>query len=153
MKCPYCGNTIADNSVVCIHCENILRTPAMPAASEVTTVSSDSQQLPPPSGFAYYAQQPTYTHPQAPVHTPANEPTYDAPLSIGGFIGSLIVAALPIAGLIVLLVWICRKKTNENRRNLSVALLIVQLIALFFIGGASLAYYLINTVPFFYFFW
>ena len=151
MKCPYCGNTIADNSVVCIHCENILRTPTAPIPSASGETTSRPEQLPPPTGFSYYAQQPTYSRP-APAHV-KEEPSYDPPLSIGGFIGTLIVALLPIAGLIVLLVWICRRKTNENRKNLSAALLIVQLILLFFSCGAALAYYLINTLPFFYFFW
>ena len=74
----------------------------------------------------------------------------ESSLSIAGFIGTLVVSLIPIAGFIVLLVWICSIKTNINRRNLSVALLILKLIVLLFFCGVAFSLYLLNF-PFFYY--
>lgn len=161
MKCPYCGKTIADNSVVCIFCERMLKMPAHPTAPSysVSPAAQDTQRISPPpptpsSGAHIPAQQP-YPHPQS-VHPEQTDylgsRLSDPPLSVGSFIGTLIVSFLPLAGLIVLLVWICGAKTNANRRNLSVALLILKLIVLFFFCGAAFSFYLLKF-PSFYYFW
>jgi hypothetical protein len=157
MKCPYCGKTIADNSVVCIFCEKMLKTPVQPAGLPGTPPFSaapaslqDTQRVCPPPPSPVSCPPPRPMQPEQTDYLGSR--LSDPPLSIGGFIGTLVVSFLPLAGLIVLLVWICGAKTNANRRNLSVALLILKLIVLFFFCGAALSFYLLK-LPFFYYFW
>ncbi len=165
MKCPYCGKTIAENSVVCIFCEKMLKTPThsvfLDAQSEKTSAFSpsatiqDTQRIYPPSVSAnsFAPSQNTHAYPQFESSRQNNARDIrvdESSLSIAGFIGTLVVSLIPIAGFIVLLVWICSIKTNINRRNLSVALLILKLIVLLFFCGVAFSLYLLNF-PFFYY--
>lgn len=49
-------------------------------------------------------------------------------LSTGSFLGSLILMNLPIAGLIITIVWACGGTANENRRNLARGYILYALI-------------------------
>lgn len=57
----------------------------------------------------------------------------EKPLSTGGFIGTMLLFAIPLAGLIMSLVWSFSKRVNINRRNYSRAYLIL------FLAGAAIA--------------
>lgn len=53
---------------------------------------------------------------------------YDKAYSVGGFIGTFIVGAIPLVGLICYLVWAFSKKTNLSKRNYCRAVLLLALI-------------------------
>jgi len=53
----------------------------------------------------------------------------NAPLSVGGWIGTLIVLAIPLVGLIMTFVW-AFGNGNTSRKNFFIAYLILALIAI-----------------------
>lgn len=62
-----------------------------------------------------------------------------APLSLGNYIVIMIVGAIPVVGLIMLLVWAFSGNTNINKKNWARATLIFMVIAAIIgmIAGAS----------------
>ena len=164
MTCPYCGKNIEDDSIVCIFCEHLLSpVNAAPSPSEAQSASPDVQSSPSVSAYAAapYAPipapvktRPVYAAPYSGANTEAEEEDdededSDEPLTTGQFLGTLIVSLIPIIGIIFLLIWVCSSSQNENKRNLSGALLILKLVGLFFVLGACLAYFFLQF-PFFY---
>lgn len=98
--------------------------------------------------------QPVYTPTPASVHTGDVEPPQGSPyavLSSWGFVGSLLLMAIPIAGFIIAIVWAAGSTGNVNRRNLAranlilmgigIGLYIVFIIAALALGGSA---YLLN---------
>ena len=77
-------------------------------------------------------------HPAVNPYSPAYaSPIYDAPpppssrfsvLGIGGFLGNMLVMSIPLAGLIVAIIWACGDCKNQNRRNHARAWLILQAV-------------------------
>jgi asparagine N-glycosylation enzyme membrane subunit Stt3 len=53
----------------------------------------------------------------------------DAPISVIGYIGTLILYAIPLVGIIMCIVWAASSK-NRNRKNLSIAVLILTIIGI-----------------------
>ena len=169
MRCPYCGNDIDSESIRCMFCGMLLPEKEMPKPSEEaeeTPVSNPvSEQLPesvpqtdpvdpapvPIPSHPVYSQ---YANPEpAAASRKISEPAYDPPLSIGGFLGTILVSFIPVVGLIMLIIWASVSSVNTNRRNLSVVLLILKLIFLFFLAGAALAVYLLDIPSSLYIFW
>lgn len=150
MTCPYCGKEIEDNSRICIFCERFIAPPVkeepmqaperipepeLPATVEIArpdefSITKDNIQKTKRKTYAQSTQ----------------------PLSSNAYLGTLLMAIIPVAGLIVLIVWCCCSNVNINRRRLSFALIIVKLIFLFFFIGAAFALYFMNYYSF-YFFW
>lgn len=122
--------------------------PYQPSAQTAPTYGAPSQPVTYPSA--------QYTDPQsiqaAAPSRKATETDYDPPLSVGGFLGTILLSFVPVIGLIFLIVWASLSRVNTNRRNLSVVLLIFKLIGLFFLGGAALALFLLD-IPGMYFPW
>ena len=176
MKCPFCGNKIADTSINCMFCGMKLPGPEqdpaqisaqvpaeMPAAvskPEETPVDApvsvqEAPEAPAPE-IQSEAPAPRPSYPTAAVYRPAasyvpqpqtaspKTPEYDPPLSVGAYLGIVLLSIVPVIGLIVLLVWACSSRVNENRRNVSIVLLLFKLIVLFFLLGAGLAGLLIG---------
>lgn len=88
-----------------------------------------------PSQSAYpqqnvYGQQPVY---QQPVYQQAQQSpiTYDpdAPLSMGQYLGMMLLTCIPLVGFILLLVWAFSGSSNENKKNFARAALILWIIA------------------------
>lgn len=75
-----------------------------------------------------YRQQPVYQQPQQPM--PQSAITYDpdAPLSMGQFLGMMLLTCIPVVGLILLLVWAFSGSSNENKKNFARAELIMAII-------------------------
>ena len=72
--------------------------------------------------------QPVYSPAPASVHSGDVEPSQGSPfavLSSWGFVGSLLLMAIPIAGFIIAIVWAAGSTGNINRRNLARANLIL----------------------------
>ncbi len=104
-----------------------------------------------PSAGTYYPPQNTYTgssqptYPQQPVYQqpmPQSPITYDpdAPLSMGQFLGMMLLTCIPVVGLILLLVWAFSGSSNENKKNFARAELIMAIIftVLWFILGSAI---------------
>jgi hypothetical protein len=84
-------------------------------------------------------QEPFY--PPPPYQPPyPNEPFRDdRPLTLGNYLVLMIVGAIPVVGLIMMLVWAFSGSSNTNRKNFARANLILTLIAvvLCFIFGTT----------------
>ena len=68
------------------------------------------------------------TAPQA-ENAPAEIPKTDKPMSIGAWIGTFIITAIPFVNIIMLLVWAIGKNTNKSKKSYAAAVLIVSVIA------------------------
>ena len=68
------------------------------------------------------------TAPQA-ESAPAEIPKTDKPMSIGAWIGTFIITAIPFVNIIMLLVWAIGKNTNKSKKSYAAAVLIVSVIA------------------------
>ncbi|MEE8135709.1 MAG: hypothetical protein V3T52_00905 [Thermodesulfobacteriota bacterium] len=74
-----------------------------------------------------------------PTGTPAGS-IRDKPLSVGDWIITIIVLAIPLVGLIFLLYWALSSSSNVNRKNFCIAYIVIALImfaiiaALLFLG-------------------
>lgn len=73
----------------------------------------------------------------------------DTDMSVGSWIGTLILSAIPIVGFICLIVWaVSSSPEKRSRKNWAIAQFILQLIVIAIVvlayvaGGASLAYLL-----------
>ena len=98
--------------------------PAQPQYQQPQYQQQYQQTTQQPS-VAYAAPRPSYSAPQAPAMALGNA----EPLTVGGFIGTMIVTMIPIIGFIMLLVWSFGSGTNQNRKNFCRAMLILGLIA------------------------
>ncbi|MBE6724821.1 MAG: zinc ribbon domain-containing protein [Ruminococcaceae bacterium] len=128
MFCNKCSSKIPDGSVFCPECGQRLTAAPAPA------------QIPPRQAPQYVQPQPrSFIPPQAPAADPLN-----APLTTGNFFWMPVVLAIPVVGLIVLLVWAFSKSANLNRKHYARATLIWMLISLIlvvivtFAGGGIL---------------
>lgn len=88
-------------------------------------------------------------YPYQPNPAPPNQPPYpaypvqyadDRPLSIGNYIVLMIVGAIPVVGIIMMLIWAFSRNTNTNRQNYARAMLIMMAVAIILsiIFGASI---------------
>ncbi|HOZ00809.1 MAG TPA: hypothetical protein PLG20_03260 [Candidatus Syntrophosphaera sp.] len=68
---------------------------------------------------------------QAPQYRTTNYPVQDAPvISIGSWIGTLLLMMIPLVNLILLIVWAASSSENPNRRNWAIATLIMYAIGI-----------------------
>lgn len=65
---------------------------------------------------------------QRPDHS--NYVDLNQPLSVLGYIGTMIVFAIPIVGLIMMFVWAFGSNVNKNRKNFAIAALIMGVVAI-----------------------
>lgn len=107
MTCQNCGSENAQGTRFCVGCGSRLE-----------------EAAPPPA----YQQPPQQTY-QPPVYqsVPAADPT-GLPMRTSQFFWMIFVLGLPLVGFICALVWAFSGGTNLNRRNLSRAMLLWQLI-------------------------
>ena len=126
MLCPNCSREMSDDR--CENCGFQLKTP-----SENAIHRTDE--------YALQSRPPNY----APNYEYARYASRrdDAPLSIGGFIGTFLLSAIPVVGFVLLVFWACSKKVNVNRHNWAVAVLVIWAVMLVFSLGAAivLAFY------------
>lgn len=107
--CTNCGQQVADGVKFCTACGSPMNAP-----QETSDVAQPS-----------YAPQPTVYQ--------------EEPISTGGYIGILLLMAVPLVNLICLLVWACGGCRKVNKRNLSRAILVLMLIGIVLGGLAMLA--------------
>jgi len=98
--CENCGKPVNDFDAVCPSCG----TPVRGAVRRPAAYNSAVQYTEPPKGSPY------------------------AVLSSWGFVGSLLLMAIPIAGFILTIVWAAGGTGNHNRRNLARGYLLMMAI-------------------------
>lgn len=52
-------------------------------------------------------------------------------VSIGNWLGTFILSAIPLVNIIMLIVWLCSKKIPKSKKNWAIATVILILIAIF----------------------
>ena len=159
MFCANCGKQNPDDSKFCESCGAPLADTAAaiaaPAAAAVAYTPPPQLQPQPvyrppvaPQQPVYAApvpqQQPYYQQPQQPAYNPAAVGAGAKPLSVGEYILTFIVTAIPLVGFIMLLVWAFGSDTNPNKKNFCRAMLIMMLIGIvlsIIFGGAMFAFF------------
>lgn len=142
--CTNCGNRVADGIKFCTSCGAPMAGNAQTAQPEpqpaTQPIAQPQQPVQQPYAQQPYVQQPYAAQPQ-PVYAapPAATAYQEEPISTGGYIGILLLMAVPIVNLICLIVWACGGCKKVNKRNLSRAMLVLMLISLILGGLAMLA--------------
>ncbi len=118
MFCEKCGNQIPDNATFCEKC----------GAPTNATPGAGPYAAPPPRPAAPQYAAPQYAAPPPQYAAPAYAPP-GGEVSVGSWMISLIVCALPFIGFIMTLVWAFGKNTLPSKRNFFRAMLLFQVIA------------------------
>lgn len=111
--CENCGKPVYALDTTCSNCGAPVKQTAQPVPTSTPSLAQmDTGE--PPQGSPY------------------------AVLSSWGFVGSILLMSLPIAGFIIMIVWASGSTTNHNRRNLARAYLLIM--------GMVLALYLVIVI-------
>lgn len=159
-KCPNCNLYYDDSADVCSACNGALvDANAAPqyeapqqyeAPSEQQYYAPQPQPAPEPQANYDYAQQPQqqaqqtqqqqqYYQPQPQPQPQYNYPpqapasVYDntkQPVTIGKWVGVIILSAIPIVNIICWIVWLCSSSTNKSIKNFLIAEIIVYAICI-----------------------
>lgn len=121
MNCINCGTPLQEGTVFCSNCGSRVdaQQPAQPAQQTYAYGSA-------PNGPAN-----TYGAPNGPA-TAYSAPVQDlnAPMSIGQYMITMLIAAIPVVGFIFLLIWAFSSDTNTNKKNFCRATLIYMAIGI-----------------------
>lgn len=143
--CTNCGNQVADGIKFCTSCGasmagNVQAAQPQPATQPQQLVVQTQQPVQQPYAQQLYVQQPYAAPPQPGYAAPPAAAVYqEEPISTGGYIGILLLMAVPIVNLICMIVWACGGCKKVNKRNLSRAMLVLMLISIILGGLAMLA--------------
>jgi uncharacterized membrane protein YvbJ len=119
MECPKCGANVENGTQFCSKCgaEVLAAQPVMAGSAPQPQFTQNSHSAPPP-------QPQNYVQPQRPVKTK------ESPMSVGSYILTMIVFAIPILNIIMMFVWAFGSNVNRNKKNFSRATLILLLIGI-----------------------
>ncbi len=139
--CGSCGTPIEEGARFCPSCGKPADAPPPapppPQASYTPPPAQTNQYYaPPPPPAPVYQAPPSYS--AAPV--PQNYGADTSPMTVGQYIVTFIVLAIPLVGFIMMLVWAFGSNVNVNKKNLCKAALIMALIviALYIVLGVVL---------------
>ncbi len=157
MFCEQCGKEIPENSKFCAGCGAI----AKPADSMEQVVEPESQQTPvaEPIEPAKAQQAPPPPRPQPTSVAQTSNAQYSSkdnlikPLSIGSYIGIIILMAIPIINLIMLFVWSFSDTVNLNKKHFSIAVLIMILVSILITVGLVILAATVGGGLYRYYFW
>lgn len=139
MFCEQCGKEIPENSKFCAGCGAKVEPtePVVQAAEPETQVAPTPEPTPTEPPKAQQAPPPPPPKPApVPVANTSAKTQYNTkdnlvkPLSIGAYIGTFIILAIPIVNLIMLLVWSFSDSVNINKKHMAIAILILILISI-----------------------
>ncbi len=140
MFCSNCGNNLPDNAKFCDGCGTAMGEQAAAAYPLPTPTSTPKNPYTTPHQPAYTPPAytpPAYTTPQAAPQPEVYQPatfssktsSADAtPLSIGSYLGMMLITAIPLIGFIMLLVWSFGGSVNRNKKNWARAMLIMAIV-------------------------
>lgn len=130
MICVNCGKNLPDNAKFCGSCGAKISASPQNAQMHQAPHQQMHQQYQAPPQPPYQA----YNSPQ-----PQNQ-SGGTVMSVGRYLLTFIIAGIPIIGFILLLVWSFGKGTDQNKKNLSRALLCLLVITaiLYFVLGKLL---------------
>lgn len=127
--CTNCGNKVSDGVKFCTSCGTAMTDNAQVAQPQPAAQPQQS-----------YAQQSYVQQPQSGYTTPPVVTVYqEEPISTGGYIGILLLVAIPLVNLVCLIIWACGGCKKVNKRNLSRAMLVLMLITVVLGGFVTLA--------------
>ncbi|MDW7656534.1 MAG: zinc ribbon domain-containing protein, partial [Bacillota bacterium] len=104
MYCPNCGKQNPDDAKFCESCgapTGAVETPK--AAPPPPPPPPPQYSAPPPPAYSAPVQQQYYQQP--PSYSTTGGAGNSAPLSVGQFLGTLILFGIPLVGFILMLVW------------------------------------------------
>ncbi len=119
-KCPNCNLYYDDSANVCSGCNGAL---------------VDANAAPQAQAQPQYQQQQYYQpQQQQQYYQPQNvAPSYDntsKPVTVGKWVGLLILSAIPVVNIICWIVWLCSSTTNKSIKNFLVAEIVVYAICI-----------------------
>jgi hypothetical protein len=132
MFCPNCGANVNNASRFCSECGTDIATNVIPQETPPPMPQETSPTVPPPP-----PPKPQPVAPPPPQYIP--QPKYqsklppvfdDRPMSVGQWILTFIILAIPIVGIIMIFVWALGSTANLNKRNFSRAILIMWIIGI-----------------------
>ncbi len=135
MYCPSCGKQNPDDAKFCESCG------ASTGAGNGTNQPKAAPPPPPPPPPQQPPQQ-SYTPP--PTQQPQQQTYYQQPpayqaaatsakagvMSVGSYLGTIILLGIPLVGFILMLVWAFGSDVNPNKKNLCRAMLILAVIGI-----------------------
>ena len=131
--CTNCGKEIPEEAVFCTECGTPapVGAAAPQSAAQAPQPEPVYQPAPEPAPPVHRAQPyaPCYAPPAGEEDAPPRGGKYE-PLSTGGFIGSMILMAIPVVGWAVAIIWACGGCRQVNKRNLARATLVLLVIGL-----------------------
>ena len=142
--CMDCGAEAPEGAEYCIHCGGEVREERPHSAPEKELARPPVHREPMPRRSAPTAgsrpaprASDAYARPSrrevpaaAPSDRAASRPVKREALSVGGYLGSLILMCLPVIGLVITIVWACGGTSQPSRKNLARAFLLFSVIAL-----------------------
>lgn len=170
MICPKCSREMGSDRSVCDYCGFTFQTPKQnddaytaPYSATPFTGSAFDRYAPTSSSAqtpGAFSPRPAVQTPPPPSYPPTYQPGYSAfserslnePLSVAQYIGMFLLSCIPLAGLIVMIIWAAARSTNVNRRHFAGAVLILKGLSLLFVLGACAVFLVYNTPLFFYFY-
>jgi len=126
MFCPNCGKDLPDHAKFCNGCGNAIKD------EKEESYPKDSYYNPQPKPV-----QPKETQTQPQIRQGEYKPatfsqssysSNESILSIGSYIGIMIISAIPIVGFIMLLVWSFSSNVNMNKKNFAIAMLVMGIV-------------------------
>lgn len=144
MFCASCGKQNPDDSKFCESCgsplgDAVVKAAPVAAAAAYTPPPSPAPQPQPVYQPPVAPQQPVYAAPpQQTYYQQSQQPVYNNAaanggakvMTIGDYILTFIVTAIPIVGFIMLLVWAFGSDTNPNKKNYCRAILILMVVGI-----------------------
>lgn len=121
MFCENCGKQLQEGSQFCDGCGTKT---AGPQQSQEQAAPNYQPNTPP----AY--QQNQYDNSAYQNFPPQQNGKVAPVMSVGAYIGTLIVFAIPVVNIIMIFVWAFGSSTNPNRKNYARALLILSIIGI-----------------------
>lgn len=159
-KCPNCNLYYDDSANVCSACNGALvdanaapqaqpaqqyEAPSEPAQYYASQPAQPTQPTQPTQPAYDYSQQQAQAQPQyqqqyyqpqqqQQYYQPQNvAPSYDntsKPVTVGKWVGLLILSAIPVVNIICWIVWLCSSTTNKSIKNFLVAEIVVYAICI-----------------------
>ncbi len=132
MYCENCGSQLPDGSKFCGTCGAAQE--AVPVGATKAAVETPYTAAPtPPPAYVPPVAQPAYNYappqPTGPAYV-AQMPTGTEPLTVGNYMGMLLLMCVPILNLVLLFMWSFGGSVNLNKKNFARASLILFIITL-----------------------